>query len=345
MTRRARVAIATSVLAVLFSPSVSAQPSTTEAALAIRLFEDAEKLMATGNVAAACSRYAESQRIDPQLGTLLHLADCNEQVGKLASAWAGYKAAAEIAARRNAEGGKETRERVARARAEALEPKLSTVVIRVAEANLTGLEVRRDGELLDRAVWGAAMPVDPGRYTFAVQAPGKKLWTKTVDVPPGAAKVDVAVPALEDDRPSAAGMTGKVGHATGADPSVTDRSGRGGVQRTAGYVLTGLGVVGLGVGAYFGLTFLSQNSEIETKCPEDPCSLTADQEVALRGMEDEARANLMRFNVLMVVGGAATLGGIALVLTAPSSPAPGTAVKLVPWGGPTAAGASLAGSW
>ena len=121
MKRRARVAMTIAMLGALSSSSASAQPSSTEAALAIQLYDDAEKLMAAGNPAAACPKYAESQRLDPQLGTLLHLADCHEQIGKFASAWAGYKEATELAARRNAAGGNEPRERVARLRAIALE--------------------------------------------------------------------------------------------------------------------------------------------------------------------------------------------------------------------------------
>ena len=145
MKRRTRVVIAMSALAASFAFSASAQPSATDAALAIQLYEDAEKLMTAGDPAAACPKYAESQRYDPQLGTLLHLADCYEQIGKLASAWAGYKQVAEIAARRNVMGGYEPRERVARARAAALEAKLSMVVIHVTEPDLAGLEIRRDG--------------------------------------------------------------------------------------------------------------------------------------------------------------------------------------------------------
>src|SRR5262245_29277651 len=78
-------------------------------ATAIRLFEDGEKAMSEGNYGAACPKFAESQRLDPQLGTLLHLADCFEKWGKTASAWASFKEAADLAAMRNESGEREPR--------------------------------------------------------------------------------------------------------------------------------------------------------------------------------------------------------------------------------------------
>ena len=335
MKRRARVAIAISALAALSSSSASGQPSPADTVLAVQLFEEGEKLMAAGNPAAACAKYAESQRRDPQLGTLLHLADCHETVGKLASAWAGYKEAAEIAARRNAAGGNEPRERVARARAAALEPKLSTVVVHVTQADFAGLEIRRNGELLDRAMWGSSTPVDPGNYTFAAQAPGKKIWTKMVDVHAGGGKIDVTVPALEDDR-AAPSTTAMSSVATAAD-----RPGRGAPQRAGGYLLAGLGVIGAGVGVAFGLKAVSQREERDRICLSNVC--TPDEGRQIHDLEAKAQSNATAFNVALALGAAATLGGIALVLTAPSSRAAG--VNVVPWGGPNSAGASVTGRW
>src|SRR5258708_23462705 len=95
--------------------------------MATQLDDDADKEFGEGNFASACSKYGESQRLDPQLGTLLHLADCYEKAGKTASAWASFKDAIEIAARKNAAGLNEAREKTPRARAATLEAKLSTL--------------------------------------------------------------------------------------------------------------------------------------------------------------------------------------------------------------------------
>jgi hypothetical protein len=343
---RQRLAITILALAALSSSRAGAQPSSAEAALAIQLFDDAQKLMAAGNPAAACPKYAESQKRDPQLGTLLHLADCHEKVGKTASAWAGYKEAAEIAARRNAAGGNERREQVARARAAALEPKISTVVIHVTRADMVGLEIRRDGELLGRAVWGAAMPVDPGRYILLAQAPGKKTWTKTVDVSSGGAKVEVTIPALDDEglTPSTAGASSLATPADIAAPSTADGQGRGTTQRTAGYLVAGLGVIGVGMGAVFGLNVLAKLDERDDICPLNVCTTEEDRQI--RELESRAASDRTACNVALMLGGAAVLGGVALVLTAPSSSSrTATGLNVAPWAGPNSAGATLGGRW
>ena len=83
----------------LVSPFVRAEPSSADKVMATQLYDDAEKEMGRSNYAVACLKYGESQRLDPQLGTLLHLADCWERAGKTASAWATFKDAIEIASR------------------------------------------------------------------------------------------------------------------------------------------------------------------------------------------------------------------------------------------------------
>jgi hypothetical protein len=45
----------------------------------VQLFDEAERLVASGKYADACPKYAESNRLDPQLGVLMYLADCYEE--------------------------------------------------------------------------------------------------------------------------------------------------------------------------------------------------------------------------------------------------------------------------
>ena len=54
------------------------------------LFQEGVALLEEGNANAACPKLAESHRLDAATGTLMALSLCNEAVGKLASAWAGF---------------------------------------------------------------------------------------------------------------------------------------------------------------------------------------------------------------------------------------------------------------
>src|SRR5271166_3476943 len=116
--RLARLLLVSSVaFAGLWSSSATAADSN-QGALAEALFRSARELMAAGKYAEACPKLAESNRIDPKLGTLMNLALCHEKAGKTASAWAEYVQAGEIAQRT----GQKERAQVARDKAQALEP-------------------------------------------------------------------------------------------------------------------------------------------------------------------------------------------------------------------------------
>ncbi|HMR05739.1 MAG TPA: hypothetical protein PKA88_08170, partial [Polyangiaceae bacterium] len=185
-------------------PSAALAQGDANRAAAVALYDDAEKLMAAGNYAAACPKYAESNRLDPQLGALVHLADCYEKNGQTASAWARWRDAIDIAGRTN-----DPRGDVARKRAAALQPKLSKLVIQVPPASdVTGLEVRRDGAQVSRSLWGSSVPVDAGKHVVEASAPGKKKLVAEVVVGANAASVEFNLPALEDD-------------ATGTEPAAT----------------------------------------------------------------------------------------------------------------------------
>src|SRR5712672_1087960 len=91
----------TAAMASSFAPMAAlADPTAAGKTMATQLFDDAEKLLAAGDTNDACPKYAESERLDPQLGTLLHLAICYEKAGKIATLLLNFKEATEIAAKR-----------------------------------------------------------------------------------------------------------------------------------------------------------------------------------------------------------------------------------------------------
>src|SRR5277367_3532955 len=75
-------------LAVALSLSAPLALGQEQAATAEALFRQARDLAGKGNYAAACPKFAASQRLDPGYGTLYNLGECLALEGKTASAWA-----------------------------------------------------------------------------------------------------------------------------------------------------------------------------------------------------------------------------------------------------------------
>jgi hypothetical protein len=127
------------------------------------------------------------------MGTLFNLAGCYAQIGRIASAWAAFRDVASAASA----AGQIEREKVARERAAALEPRLSKLRISVPEeAVAPGLEVQRDGVTVASLIWGTDVPVDPGNHFVSASAPGREPWSAVVSVTEPGKVVVLRVPAL-----------------------------------------------------------------------------------------------------------------------------------------------------
>jgi hypothetical protein len=317
------------VAALLVAASSAAQPSSQEKAMASQLFDDAEKLMASGSTAQACPKYAESQRLDPQLGTLLHLGECYARAGKPASAWASFKDALEIAQSRNDPREPKIKQRVAE-----LEKTLPKLVIQVAEPAPEGLEIKQDGDLVGKAIWGSPVPVDPGEHAVTAAAPGMKPWKGSVQVAAGAGIARIEIPPLEAEpapaTPPAAAAAPAAGTATVPvdEGAVPHDSSRGNLQRILGWSTAGLGLVGIGVGVAFELKRSSKLSERDGLCPDDMCDNPNDP-ARIASLTDQARTASTIGAVGFIAGGVLIAGGMVLVFTAPHGDA-ATSVSAFP---------------
>jgi tetratricopeptide (TPR) repeat protein len=175
--RTALVGLVVLACAMLAPGAARAEPSAADSALATLLFDQGRALIAEGQVPEACQKFAESQRLDPGGGTLLNLARCHEQEGRLASAWSEFQAAQSLAR----DGNRPDREAEATYRISALEPRLSRLSIVVpAAADITGLVVERDGRELGRGAWSTAIPIDGGEHVVRATAPGRQPFTLSI---------------------------------------------------------------------------------------------------------------------------------------------------------------------
>jgi len=278
-----------------------ADPPAENAALAQALFDDAKQLMEAGSYAEACPKLEESQRLDPAPGTLFYLADCYEGLGRTASAWSIFLEVAGAA--RSA--GRPEHEAFARERAAALEPNLSKLSVVVpANANVAGLRIERDGIIVGRATWGAPLPVDSGDHSVVASAPGRVPWKTTVPVPAGGAHVTITVPRLAD--------LNRKKRASAPRPSPDTPSGTGDGQRIAGYVVGGAGIIGLGIGTYFGVRSIQHHNDAAGHCNGRLCDPEGVE------LTNDAIAAGNASTVAFVTGITAVVVGVALWLTAPT---------------------------
>ncbi len=245
--------------------SALAQPSPENKAAAAALFEDAIRLMSEGKPADACPKLEESQRLDPGMGTLYRLSLCFEETGRTASAWVGFRDVAGMALT----AGLAEREKAARGKAAALEPKLMRLKITVQPATAgAGIEVKRDGAVISPALWGTPVPLDPGRHKVSASAPGKEPWEITVQLEQPGATVSVDVPPLlgppsrgADARvPAPVPQTGALGPALPPPPppSPVEGGSSRGWHLPVGISAIVVGAVGIGVSTAFGLMAKSE---------------------------------------------------------------------------------------
>lgn len=293
---------AVALAALITSGSAIAQPPAAVSPAARELFDQGRKLLAAKDYVGACTKFEESQRIDPGGGTLLNLALCNELQGKTATAWTLFDEALRWARR----DGRPDREHFAREHLDALRPRLARLVVVVETgARVPALTVMRDGVTLGAASLGAALPVDPGNHVIEARAPGKRPFRTEISVREGAVGT-VTITALEDLQPRQLEPPAPE-HPVASPGQAADSA------RTWGTLLIGAGASVAVVGALFGLRALDHRGEANAICPERECP--SRMAVALN---DDAQASAS-ISLLLIAGGLGVAGvGTLLVLKLPS---------------------------
>jgi len=319
----------------LVASAQTRDPVTAEA-----LFRQGREAMKRGDFNEASVKLGESQRLDPAVGTLLNLAECEEKTGHVASAWQHYQEAVDQLS------STDPRHAVASRGVNRLEKRVPRVTIQIAKGTPADVTVVRDGVRLGSASLGTALPVDPGSHEIIVSAPNysEKRFafhvdeneTKTVEV-------TVGDPAHSEATPKPSGHESDVAQPAARQPTRDERSSGSSTQSTLGYVVGGLGLIGVGAGAYFALDAKSKDDQALDYCSGTSCS---DQ----RGVDltNESR-DAARFSAIaFVAGGAAVATGLVLVLTAPSDgdePGAAASMELHPEVGQNLFGVRIGGAW
>jgi serine/threonine-protein kinase len=299
------------------------------------MFREGRALFADGKTDAACQKFKASQALEASPGTLLNLAACHHAQGKTATAWAEFVAAARLARAQS----KDRQETEASKRAAELEPTLSYLTVRVAEA-VPGLEVRRAGALLEPSVYGVRVPVDPGPQPIEASAPGYETLRLQVVITSARKDEQLEIPRLQPKTVSAAPTSNdasaspRTGPAASAPSSTLPTASK--PSHTAAWVVGGIGGVFLASGAVAGVLALRSNHAASELCPEPShCN-----DASARSTADTRDTEALVANIGVGVGLAA-VGVAAYLLFTAKSEAPPPAHALIPSLGPGSAGLTL----
>lgn len=326
--RRASFVRVFSVLSFAIAVSSATPAFAQNAATAEHLFNEGLAAMKRNDYVAACDAFAGSNEAEESPGTEINLAVCNEKQGKLASAWSWYLKAAPLANRK----GQRERAELARNEAARLEPLLHKLVI-VVKSPVEGMTVTRDGLRVPSAVLGREDPVDPGEHVIEVSAPKKKSAKQKVTTGSGPGVDRVEIAPLEDapvdvvPPPPGGGVVAPPPAQGGSD---------GTTQRTIGIIAAAAGILcGVPVGI-FAAAAASEDKESTTnaqrasaasaeaqRLPQGTDRTKKEAEAAIYqksavSKHDAAKSNQAGAIAFGVVGGVLLVGGIVLILTAPS---------------------------
>ena len=179
-------------------------------AAAEALFQQARMLTEQQRYDEACPKFAASYKLDKTLGTLLNLADCEEHTSRVASAWAHWGEAVELAQKTG-----DKRDGFAATHRDALAPRLPMLRLDIP-APSAALDVYRDGVKIDPAAYGVPLPSDPGGHVVTVRRGAEVLLESKVVVREGEvtalpldlAAIEKAAPAAAYDAPPSGLRTG-----------------------------------------------------------------------------------------------------------------------------------------
>ncbi|MDB5212457.1 MAG: hypothetical protein JWO86_384 [Myxococcaceae bacterium] len=305
---------------------VATVPATTHAqdrsAEVESLFAEGKKLVAEGKLDLACPKFLASYNLDARVGTLLNLADCYERNGQLASAWTRF-----LEVKPRAEQAKQQeRADYAAQHAAALEARVARLTI-VVPSRVDGLEIKRDGVLVEPSAYGVAVPVDRGTHVVTASAPRKRSWSANaivakdgerptltvslVDEPTAPVAAPVAVPVAAPPTPVPPPA------APASSPPTADSSGGSNGRKILGLVIAGVGVVGVGVGAGFGIAALGKNSDASPYCGQNGAGVNDCFGPGV-GYRADAVSSGNLSTIFFAAGAALVTGGLVLWLTAPS---------------------------
>ena len=258
------------------------------------------ELKQRGRYVEALPHLQESYRLDPQVKTLLNLADCEEKLGHFADALTHWVSLRDKAGQEHNDAIKQEAEK----RLGALETRMPKIVIKLAVDAPPDSIVLRDGVVLGAVSLNTPLPVDPGKHVIAVRAKGHNERQHDVNVAEGETKqVEVTAGDVEGGSSSAVAFA--------PTPEQPEARSGGSPLKTIGIVTTIVGAAGVAAGAVFGVRAIALQSD--ANCPNNVCVIGQSDPNALRDAASSGDISTIFF----IAGGVAAAAGITMWLLAP----------------------------
>jgi hypothetical protein len=216
---------------------------------------------------------------------------------------------------------------------EQVQASLPTVVPFATDAagnGVPGVKVAMDGKLLLEKIEGRSLEVNPGTHTFTFESPDGTNVDKTVVIGEGQKETRVAAVVVKPSDTPAPTLT----PALSPSPAPAPTPDSGPPWKTIGLVTGGVGVVGLGIGAVFGLMASSKKSD--AGCASNGACPSQD---GVNKLNDSLSAGNLS-TVFFIAGGVLAAAGVTIFVLAPGAP-----MQVAPSVGANEAGLALRGTW
>lgn len=284
-----------------------AEPSKTERA--DQLFKEGRSAMKRRDYQLACERFAASQELDPGVGTLINLSECEENLGRLALSYRHIQEAL-----RGLPPG-DNRAPLAKSRLATLETRVGRLVLRLrGDAAEPSTKLLLDGiEISDRS---SGIVVDPGAHTLLARASDGREEKRSIEVGAGrTADIEFSFATRSDKSNEPPPKKDAVVEPQKNNPG---KESPGSSQLTLGLVVGGAGLVGVGLGVYFGLGFRDTVATSKTVCPSS-VNCTEGEISRHSTLKAQSSTERTRSVLAFAAGGVAVAAGLVLVLTSPST--------------------------
>lgn len=274
-------------------------------------FEAGGKLYDGKRFQEALTAFRASYQIVASPNSRLMIARCLRELGKGAEAYREYEA---VAAEARSRGGRyESTAKAADEERADLKAKIALVTISVAEPK-EGATFKLNDAPLDPALLGKVTAMDPGTYVVTGEAPdGATARAEAAAGPGSQVTLEVRFEAKAEEAPPP------------PPPPVKKEVSTSGLPlRTMAYIAGGVGVVGLGAFAAFGLMSQSKYDDLKDKCANG-CPPGSQDDI------DSGKQQQTFANIGLIVGAVGVAAGATLFvlsLSKPNKEQPGPDVSL-----------------